>query len=163
MIAEVLTTWIGTGTVDDPTRPAAGEAAVARWEDVTAQPMERIPPAPNLVSVVVWVEVEAALGDLEKAGHRVLWAERSGARAGGPVSGAVSRDPWEMPDEAEFAALRSVLVAAGSSETEVDRAVGAAVGARTRAAIADGLRGWLRALPKGKRSYRRRTVEEAQA
>ena len=57
---ELLTSWTGTGAEEDPRRPAVGDDhALMSWSDVTRQPAEALPPAPNLLVVQARLAPEA--------------------------------------------------------------------------------------------------------
>lgn len=75
MKAQILTPWIGTGSIEDPFRPLLGDVIKCSWTDVTAQPSERLHPDPNLFVVAVNCSADD-LAVVESDGRFfVLWSE----------------------------------------------------------------------------------------
>lgn len=76
MQAEVITPWTGTGAPDEMNRPQVGDDyTIAKWEDVTGQPSENLPPAENMY--IVKLEAEDTVMDAIEADdtYQVLWSE----------------------------------------------------------------------------------------
>jgi len=135
--AEIVTQWAGLGTASSPYHPLlADHYPLSRWDDVTGQACQRIPPRPNLLVVYVECadETLAAIGSDARYVGCVLWIA-DGAEDG-------------VPSAAEFASLRDGLARLGATVQEVDEAVGIVVGARTRRQLARDLRAWLKRLNK---------------
>jgi len=59
------------------------------------------------------------------------------------------RTPDSPPTPVEHAKLRAALARLGCTPKELDDAVGAAHGGRTRRVLGDTLKAWARARPKG--------------
>lgn len=71
--AQVLTHWIGTGTQNDPFRPALADQLQAgeSWQDEVGKPVPDI-----AVNDAILIEVEAEearIAVLDAAAHRVFW------------------------------------------------------------------------------------------
>ncbi len=76
MKAEILSPWIGTGSIADPNRPrVADDHPLISWTDTTGQPAQNLTPVPNLF--VIEVEATAALITAIEAdpNYEVLWSE----------------------------------------------------------------------------------------
>ena len=76
MKARALTAWLGDGfTAESAFRPALRDDYAVTIEDVTAQPVENLTPAPNML--VVEIETDAATVDAIDAdpAYTVLWRE----------------------------------------------------------------------------------------
>lgn len=65
IIAEVITSWIGDGSIDDPRRPAIyDDYKIKRCTDVTGQLSDNLPPNPNIYVTRIIVE-QAVLDQIE--------------------------------------------------------------------------------------------------
>jgi hypothetical protein len=76
MIAEVMTSWTGTGAEGSAfSCNIAEEYQIKRWTDLTAQPVSSLKPEPNLYSIEIIVDdlvLEQIEGDLK---YYVVWQE----------------------------------------------------------------------------------------
>lgn len=76
MRAQIITPWIGSGTIEDPYMSLVGQAfKLQKLSDVTDQRGNMLPPNPNLS--VVEVECDAPTLAAIEADNRfmVLWSE----------------------------------------------------------------------------------------
>ncbi|MGD9156914.1 MAG: hypothetical protein PVG39_00780 [Desulfobacteraceae bacterium] len=74
--AEVITSWIGDGSEENPNRPLiADHYSLDKWSDVTGQPSENLIPDPN--SCVIFIECEDTMMDQIEtdSNYFVLWVE----------------------------------------------------------------------------------------
>jgi len=125
--AQILSHWTQADGDNVPHFPAMIDGD--KWSDATGT---AVPITPNGVildchiSAATFAEIEAD-PDLF-----VLWDEPN------------PRPPNGMPAAAEFGLLRAFLARQRYSQQQINQAIGVNVGGRSRAAIADALRGWLR-------------------
>ncbi|MFZ0547819.1 MAG: hypothetical protein WAM60_20405 [Candidatus Promineifilaceae bacterium] len=123
-------------------REVDGDNWPAVWVDYPPQSgtdrtgIRRPPPSPN--TIVVECGYETAVLSQITADPRyglaaILWQADEGTIR-----------PVDVPNAAEFAALRAKLVALGWRTVEIDAAIGTVVNGRSRAELAEAMIGWLR-------------------
>ena len=119
--------------------------APIRWRDGTRQPAANLPPSPNAVIVHVTLTAEAFAALQKDERYSCLWSQSS---ASGDSNDA---PPGQVGPLKERAAFAQFLQARGVAVGEIAKALGTE--GRSRGAVADSLRAWLRDRPKGERSW----------
>lgn len=76
---EILTSWVGDGTGGNANRPKLGDDhTLLKWEDITGQNAQGLPPDPNLYIVLAeatQVNYDVIIADLDYGEGAVLWSE----------------------------------------------------------------------------------------